>query len=149
MTLRVWLENGWLENQAPTPERVAELLEGADRDIEQAASAELVADWKLTIAHSAVVHIATVALLADGYRATRDNFHMRVIDSLRYTLQTDIKRIATFQAFRKKRNIASYESVGAATDGEANEMLQLAVALRADLKTWLLRKHRDLLPDAD
>lgn len=68
---------------------------------------ELPADWKFTIAYNAGLQAATAALVAAGYRASRDNHHYRVIQSLEYTIAPGPKVIGAFDGFRKKRNVSS------------------------------------------
>ena len=65
-------------------------------------------DWRFAIAYNAALQAATAALAAAGYRASRENHHYRVIQSLELTLGKDAKFIRAFDAFRKKRNVSSY-----------------------------------------
>jgi hypothetical protein len=57
----------------------------------------------------AAFQAATAALAAAGYRASRDNHHYRVIQSLELTLGKDAKFIRAFDAFRRKRNVSNYD----------------------------------------
>jgi hypothetical protein len=52
--------------------------------------------------------------------------------------------VATFDAFRKKRNITGYERVGLVSDADAEAMRALAVTLRGDVTAWLKKHHSDL-----
>lgn len=58
---------------------------------------------------------------------------------------TDAPAVATFDAFRKKRNITGYERVGTVSDADATAMRTLAVRLRDDLIEWLKRHHGALV----
>ena len=53
--------------------------------------------------------------------------------------------MATFDAFRKKRNITGYERVGVVSDADADAMRALAVKLRDDVVAWLKQHHAALL----
>jgi hypothetical protein len=86
-----------------------------------------------------------VALGAAGYRASRDSHHFRVIHSLRETIGVDSSVVATFDAFRKKRNITGYERVGLVSDADAEAMRALTLRLREDVIAWLRRYHRELI----
>ena len=97
----------------------------ADRDLSDCKSDDLSADWRMNIAYNAALQTATAALATAGYRAARDSHHYRVIHSLAYTIGADIKLIAQFNQFRKKRNIGGYERAGVVNDQEANEMVAL------------------------
>lgn len=98
----------------------------------------------MNIAYNAALQAATAALAASGYRASRDQHHYRVIQSLRETLGVDATVVATFDAFRKKRNITGYERIGLVSDADAEAMRQLAVTLRDDVREWLKRHHPEL-----
>ena len=99
----------------------------------------------MNIAYNAALRAATAALATNGYRASRDSHHYRVIQSLAHTLGADKKLIAKFDQFRKKRNIGGYERAGLVSDQEANEMFKLAEQLRADVEKWIRDNHPDLL----
>jgi hypothetical protein len=66
----------------------------------------------MSIAYNAALQASTAALAAAGYRASRDSHHFRVIESLALTIGADANLVATFDAYRKKRNISGYERVG-------------------------------------
>jgi hypothetical protein len=100
----------------------------------------------MNIAYNAALQAATAALAAAGYRASRDAHHYRVIQSLRETIGTDAAAVATFDAFRKKRNITGYERIGLVSDGDADAMRALAVRLRDDVVQWLKDQHSGLVP---
>jgi hypothetical protein len=102
----------------------------------------------MNIAYNAALQAAAAALAASGYRASRDQHHFRVIQSLRETLDVEAGAVYSLDAFRKKRNIAGYERVGLVSDADAAAMGALAVRLRDDLVTWLAERHPKML-DSD
>lgn len=145
MTLANWLQNSWLIQYAPNEQEIGNLLKLSDRDLEACRLPELPADWRFSIAYNAGLQAATAALAVAGYRATRDNHHYRVIQSLEFTIAPGSKVIETFDGFRKKRNISSYDLAGTVSDKEADEMTQLARRLRTDVEKWIRATHPDLL----
>jgi hypothetical protein len=50
-----------------------------------------------------------------------------------------------FDAFRKKRNLTSYEMGGGISDQEAREMATLARELRSTVERWIKANHPHLL----
>jgi len=86
-----------------------------------------------------------VALYACGFRASREAHHLRVIQSLKFTVGVDKEIIGQLDQFRKKRNISDYELAGQVSDSEASEMLELAVFLRDMVKEWLKENHPELI----
>lgn len=119
-------------------------MQVVDRDLSDSAAEGLSADWRMNIAYNAALQAATVALAAAGFRAARDAHHYRVIQSLRETIGVDASVVATFDAFRKKRNITGYERIGLVSDADADAMRALAIALRSDVTAWLKKHHAAL-----
>ncbi len=81
MSLQNWEKNSWLVKHKPTAGEISQLLGLADRDLKDSQSEGLTADWKLNIAYNSALQTATAALLASGYRASREMHHYRVIGS--------------------------------------------------------------------
>ena len=144
MSLENWLQNSWLVQHATSNQEIANLLALADRDLAACQVKDLPADWSFAIAYNAALQAATAALAAAGYRASRDNHHYRVIQSLEFTIAPEPKFIDTFDAFRKKRNVSSYDLAGAVSDVEAAEMLSLAKELRKQVETWVRKTRPEL-----
>ena len=149
MTLNDWERNGWLQAHRTAREEVADLLALVDRDLADSQTSGLSADWRLNIAYNAALQAATAALAASGYRASRDQHHYRVIQSLELTIGADRKVVNHLDAFRKKRNIGGYERAGGVSEGEAREMRRLAESIARDVRAWLRRAHAELLGRGD
>lgn len=145
MSLKDWLNNGWLTKHTTSPEEIANLLAVSDRDLVDCQSENLSADWRMNIAYNAALQAATAALAVTGYRATRDSHHYRAIQSLAHTIGADTRLVLNFDQFRKKRNIGGYEQAGLVSDQEADEMFDLARQLREDVEKWIRDNHPDLL----
>ncbi len=145
MSLKDWLNNGWIVEYKTSPQEIRDLLGIADRDLIDCQSEGLSADWQMNIAYNAALQSATAALAAVGYRAIRESHHYRVIQSLKYTIGADTKLINKFDQFRKKRNIGGYERAGLVSDQEAKEMLALAQQLRNRVERWICENHPELL----
>ena len=148
MSLQSWRQNSWLVEHATSPEEITNLLGLSDRDLAACQVEQLSADWRFAIAYNAGLQAATAALAAAGYRATRDNHHYRVIQSLEFTTAPDRRVIDTFDGFRKKRNISSYDLAGSVSDKEAGEILKLAISLRGDVERWIRATRPELLKPA-
>jgi hypothetical protein len=54
-------------------------------------------------------------------------------------------KMATFDACRKKRNLSSYDSAGAISSSEADEMIQLAQRIRREVARWIVSVHPQLM----
>jgi hypothetical protein len=145
VTLSDWARNGWLLPHRTSPREIADLLAIVDRDLADSRASGLSADWRLNIAYNAALQAATAAVAASGYRASRDQHHYRVIQSLELTIGADREVVNRLDAFRKKRNVGGYERAGAASEGEAREMRDLAQSIAHDVRAWLTGTHPDLL----
>ena len=137
MSLKDWLQNGWLTEHQSGPEEIEGLLGLADRDLHDCRTPGLSADWRLNIAYNAALQSAITALAAAGFRASRESHHYRVIQSLAYTIGAKPQLVLRFDAFRKKRNLSGYEIAGYISDQEAEEMIRLAEELRQTVGKWL------------
>jgi hypothetical protein len=144
MSLQNWRQNGWLVPHATSAEEIANLMALSDRDLAASQVEQLPSDWRFAIAYNAGLQAATAALAAAGYRASRDNHHYRVIQSLEFTTAPGQKVIDTFDGFRKKRNVSSYDLAGSVSDKEAGEMLKLAITLRGDAERWIRATRPEL-----
>ena len=145
MSLNDWHRAGWLTEQQTSKQEIADLLAVANRDLTDCEVAGLSADWRLTIAYNAALQVATAALAAAGYRASREAHHYRVIQSLAFTLGSENALVIQFEQFRKKRNIGGYERAGTISDQETREMITLAKRLRTDVQAWLKTNHPKLV----
>jgi hypothetical protein len=144
MSLKDWLKSGWVVEHKSSPREIADLFKAADRDLSDCRASGLSSDWKLNIAYSAALHMATAALAAAGFRSARDSHHYRTIQSLSFTIGADTVLISQFDQFRKKRNIGVYEIAGAVSDLEADAMVSLAIKLRKDVEESLRANHPEL-----
>lgn len=145
MTLDDWQKFGWLTPHQTSAREIADLLAVVERDLADSAADQVSADWRLNIAYNAALQAATVALSASGYRASRDQHHYRIIQSLRETIAAEEQLVMALDAFRKKRNLGEYERAGIASDADAAEMRKLAVAVRDHVIAWLEASHPELL----
>jgi hypothetical protein len=144
MSLQSWLQNSWMVQHTTSPEEISDLLRISDRDLAACQLEGLPADWRLAIAYNAGLQAAIAALASAGYRATRENHHYRVIQSLEFTLAPGRKVVDTFDGFRKKRNISSYDAAGTVSAREADEMLTPAASLRANVEKWIRATRPEL-----
>jgi hypothetical protein len=145
MSLLEWQRNGWVTTHTSSPQEIRDLLAVVERDLHDSEARGLSADWRMNIAYNAALQAATAALAAAGYRATRDQHHYRVIQSLRETLNAEPAVVAAFDSFRKKRNISGYERAGLVSDADADEMHAIARGLRDDVVAWLRTHYAGLM----
>ena len=67
-----------------------------------------------------------------------------MIQSLAFTVRVSRELIRRFDAFRKKRNLSSYEMGGTISQKEAAEMAAFAADLRQEVERWIREKHQEV-----
>ena len=117
----------------------------AERDVGQSQTPGLGPEWRFDIAYNAVLQLATAVLAVAGYRAERENKHLRTLECLEYTLGVERNQIRFLDICRRKRHTAIYERVGAISDAEADEMVETAKKLREKVTEWISRERPELL----
>jgi hypothetical protein len=145
VSLQEWARSGRLIRHKTSPQEISDLLGVADRDIQNSQVAGLSPDWQLGIAYNAVLQIATAALAARGYRASRESHHYWTLQTLTFTVSLDKETLGQLDQFRKKRNISDYERAGIVSDQEAREMIALARKMRRDVEKWLRTHFPELM----
>lgn len=144
VSLREWLQNGWLVEHAAGRDEIHGLLQIADRDLHGCAEVSS-ADWKMSIAYNAALQLANAALAAAGYRAAQAGHHYHTIQSLALTIGWKASDVSEFERFRKKRNVSNYERAFITSELEAKRMIEIAKRLRREVETWIRAKHPSLL----
>lgn len=145
MSLQDWLTNSWLVEHRTSRDEIRSLLNLAERDLRDARTVGLSVDWHHNIAYNAALQLAQAALAACGYRAARDQQHLRTIRSLELTVGVDPKTVRRLDAARKRRNRAAYDLAGIISEGEADEVERCAIELRENIEQWLRAEHPELL----
>ena len=145
MTLTQWLENRWLQRHRTSPEEIENLFKIVERDLKD-ARAGVSADWRFGIAYNAALKLCTVLLFAEGYRAEKGLQHYRTIQALPKILGAEKSDDASYlDACRSKRNTVEYDLAGAATDKDAEELIDYVESLRVDVVDYLKANYPELL----
>jgi len=121
------------------------LLAVVERDRADCRVPGLSSDARHNIAYNAALQLAKAALAAAGYRPARESHHLRAIGSLAHTVGLDAPTVRRLDKARQKRNRATYDSMGAISGGEADEVQVLADDLRDVVTAWLEQEHPGLL----
>lgn len=147
MTLKNWADNGWLRKHQATRQEIGDLLGIVDRDLKDAKTAAVSTDWQFGIAYNAALKLCTILLHAEGYRAGQGLQHYRTIQALPLILGKSWEDDAQYlDVCRVKRNTVEYDRIGAVSEGEVAELLDLVQELRKEVLKWLEDNHPDLFP---
>ena len=146
MTLENWQTNNWIHKHQTTAGEIRGLLDSADEDLRSVAIPELGMAWKLSIAYTASLRFARIALYVSGYRPGREREHERTIDSLRFTIpEIDQNDIKLLHKIRKMRHNVNYDSMEMISDSDAKSAIKLANNLRNVVLDWLKNNYPQYL----
>jgi len=142
MSLESWAKNGWLRPHKTSKEEIRDLLQIVDRDLQDSQSKELSDDWKFGIAYNAALKLCTILLYASGYRPEKNLAHYRTLQSLPLILGKEHSGSADYlDTCRTKRNQTEYDFAGGISKDEAKELFQFTKELRAEVLSWIRKRH--------
>ena len=142
------MRNCWLLRDEPDLAEIQQLLQVVDLEIADAEIEGLSADGRLQHAYDAALQLCMLALRASGYRVPKGpGHHKRGIESLRQTLGSDWSDTADhIERCSRLRAQAIYERIDVVSHEDAEELLNTARELRADVVAWLKANHPALVP---
>lgn len=121
------------------------MLAIVQRDLED-ANGEISADWRFGIAYNAALKLCTILLHVSGYRPEKSLAHYRTLAALPLILGKERSAdAACLDTCRSKRNTVEYDTAGAATQQDAEELIAFVGDLRNDVIDWLKSNHPALL----
>jgi uncharacterized protein (UPF0332 family) len=145
MSLQEWKKNGWLKDHRSSSQEIKGLFDIVNRDLLDAQTDALSADWRFGIAYNAALKLCSILLVAEGYRPDKNLAHYRTLQAMPLILGQYKRADAEYlNVCRVKRNTVEYDCTGAATVQDATELIQFAQHLRDEVQMWLAAKHPDL-----
>lgn len=97
MSLPTWLAAGWLQPHKTSPAEIRELWLIVGRDLADAASGGISADWQYGIAYNAALKLCTILLYAEGYQPGKGAMaHSRTLNALPHILGAQRKSDADY-----------------------------------------------------
>ena len=145
MTLKQWQTNGWLKIEPTSRDEIANMLAMVDRDLHDAAGS-ISPDWRFGIAYNAALKLCTILVRAEGVRPAHGLQHYRAIMAMPLVLGQGRQADANYlDSCRTKRNTVEYDYVGGASDADADELIEFATELKAEVLKWLKDNHPKLL----
>lgn len=149
MTLNQWAENGWLRPHRTSKQEISDLLKIVDRDLKDAQSGAISADWRFGIAYNAGLKLCTILLRAEGYRAGRTGDHYYTIQALPHILGKVHNEDARYlDTCRRNRNRVEYDSVGEVTEEDVLELIEFVLYFKKTGLSWLGKEHPELISGA-
>lgn len=149
MSLQNWLQRGHLINHQATVAEVRNLLGVVDRELADASVAGLSDDGRFTHAYDAALLLCKLALHASGFEVQKraTGHHSLWINSLEFTLGEGHKAtLIHLSKSSKLRHTTLYDQAGFIQKQDADDLLQAARQLQADVLAWLHSQHPTLVP---
>ena len=81
MTLKQWIDNGWLRPHKTSVVEIENLFMIIDRDLKD-ADGSISDDWRFGIAYNSALKLCTIILFAEGLKAEKTLQHYRTIQAL-------------------------------------------------------------------
>jgi hypothetical protein len=149
MSLQNWLQIGHLISHQPTVAEVRSLLGVVDRELADAGVAGLSDDGRFAHAYDGALILCKLALHVGGFELQKraPGYHALWINSLEFTLGATYKQtVIHLSASAKLRHTSTYDHAGVVQKQDAEDLVQTARQLRANVLTWLRSEHPTLLP---
>jgi hypothetical protein len=145
MTWNDWLRDGRVEKHKPVRAEIAAHRQAAERSLGDAALQGLSPEGRFQLAYTAALDLATLAVLASGYRIkTRIGHHQLTFEAAGVALgQESSTLIKYLDLCRRTRNVISYEG-DEISASQANELLGECRRLAALVDEWLVKHHPEL-----
>jgi hypothetical protein len=118
------------------------------RDLHDSRASGVSADWRFNIAYNAALQSAKAALAVAGFRMARGiDAHSRTLDSLALTAGLPTSTVRRLQTYRKRRNATEYDHAGVTSDAEADEVHDIAAAVRDSVVEWIRATRPELVDE--
>ena len=146
MTLQNLLRIGKLKTHTVTAREIRQLLAAVERNLADAAVAQVSDETRFDAAYKAVMRCALAAMLAEGYRpsTSEPGHHVTLIQSLPLTLGVANEAWIVLDALRRKRNANDYTG-DVVTPDMVDECAAQAKSLHVVLRKHLKKSHAALL----
>ena len=145
MSLKQWVDNGWLKPHRTSRKEISSLLGIVERDLND-AQGDISSDWRFGIAYNAALKLCRILLSAEGYRPSHELQHYRTLAALPGILGEAKKADAEYlDDCRKKRNIVEYDYAGGASNSDADELIGFVKQFKDEVIAWLKKNHPGLL----
>ena len=119
-----------------------DLRDVVERDLQDAAVPALSADRRFATAYNAVLQLSKMVVACASYRVVGPGHHLTTFEAVEIAMGSSISALVTyFDTCRRKRNQVDYDRVNAATDTEAQELLNKANEFRDLVEKWIRKQH--------
>ena len=134
-----------VEPHATSKQELDDLRRAVERNLRDAAIAQLSTDNRFALAYEGALLLAKMAVGCAGYRVKGQAAHQTTFGALKLAVGPGIAKTASYlDRCRRKRNELSYDSAGVVSDTEAAELLAEARSLQSTIEQWVAQNHPQL-----
>lgn len=102
----------------------------------------LSADRRFATAYNAVLQLGKMVVACAAYRVVGPGHHLTTFEAVEIAMGSSVSALVTyFDTCRRKRNQVDYDRVNAATETEAQELLNKAEEFRGLVEKWIRKHH--------
>ncbi len=139
-----WRADEHPEREPTSRQEITNLLRVVERDLRQARVPGLEPDGRFIFAHNAALQLPTVYLRLHGVRISSAGRHARTFRALQDLLPPTVGRYTVeFDRARRKRHTLMYDQAGAASQHEAEELVEAA----EEFHRWLIQEISTRFPE--
>jgi uncharacterized protein (UPF0332 family) len=125
-----------------SPQEVFDLRAVVERDLKDAKLEQLSDDRRFATAYNAVLQLTKIVIALQGYRVTGMWHHQTAFQALEIAMGRSIIPLSTyFDRCRRQRNQVDYDMANAATEAEADLLVQKAEEFQRLVESWIRKKH--------
>ena len=119
-----------------------DLRDVVERDLHDAAVTALSADRRFATAYNAVLQLGKMVIACNGYRVVGPGHHLTTFEAVEIAMGSSVSALAAyFDTCRRKRNQVDYDRANAATETEAEDLLNKADEFHDLVEKWILKHH--------
>jgi uncharacterized protein (UPF0332 family) len=125
-----------------SPQEIHDLRAVVERDLKDAKLEDLSDDRRFATAYNAVLQLAKIVIALRGYRVTGLGHHQTAFQALEIAMGRAIVPFSSyFDRCRRQRNQVDYDMANAATEAEADLLVQKAEEFQRLVEAWIRKKH--------
>jgi uncharacterized protein (UPF0332 family) len=147
MSLKKLQTDGRIKPHTTSKTELDELRGGVLVKLKDSTSTSISDDTRFTIAYGAAILLAKMALACAGYRldSKSGGHHVTAFSALRLAIGKSVDELATFfEVCRRKRNEIDYDRAHVASRADADEIVEKANELEAQVEDWIKTNHPSL-----
>ena len=142
MTWRDLLTAQRIRAHKTSPREIYDLRAVVERDLKDAKLDDLSDDRRFATAYNAVLQLTKIVVALQGYRVTGMWHHQTAFQALEIAMGRSIIPLSTyFDLCRRQRNQVDYDMANAATEAEADLLVQKAEEFQRLVESWIRKKH--------